>query len=177
MKLLRKIRSSSILSLLTVAGVLLLLEGKPISTPRVKFEVLSVRVLSSQEAAARSPDFLGPNIAVRLRLSATDGIYFLAWKTIIPQGYKVKQSQAGTVWLYGKPGQEPMASPGIERVTSGFPGVWLVLPSGSAIEWEEMDSTSFGGEKHAFTCFIKDKENDNSVEIFSEWFDVPKSAK
>jgi hypothetical protein len=177
MKLSRKIRSSSILSLLTVAAVLLPLEGKPISTSRVKFEVLSVRVLSSQEAAARSPDFVGPNIAVRLRLSATDGIYFLAWKTIIPQGYKVKQSQAGTVWLYGKPGQEPMGSPGIERVTSGFPGDWLVLPSGSAIEWEEMDSTSSGGEKHAFTCFIKDKENDSPVEIFSEWFEVPRPAR
>ena len=177
MKLLRKIRSSSILSLLTVAGVLLPLEGKPISTPRVKFEVLSARVLSNREAARRSPDFVGPNIAVRLRLSTSDGVYFLAWKTVIPQGYTVKQSPAGTVWLYGKPGQEPLSSPGLERVTSGFPGVWMVLPAGCAIEWEEMDSTSFGGEKHAFTCFLKDKENDSPVEVFSEWFDVPKPTR
>jgi hypothetical protein len=162
-----------------MTGVLLPLEGKPISTPKVRFEILSVRVLSNQEAAARSPDFVGPNIAVRLRLSPlSDGFYFYTWQgSVIPQGYKVKESQTGRVWLYGKPGQEPIASPGIERVTSGFPGNWLVFPSGSAIEWEEMDSTSFGGEKHAFTCFVKDKESDTPVEIFSEWFDVPKAIR
>ena len=139
MKLLRNIRSSYILPLLAVAGVLVPSEGKPTSTPTVKFEVLSVRVLNSQEAAARSPDFLGPNVAVRLRLSPlSQGFYFYTWQgSVIPEGYKVKQSQAGTVWLYGKHGEEPMASLGIERVTSGFPGVWLVLPSGCAIEWEE----------------------------------------
>lgn len=37
----------------------------------VKFEVISVRVLNDKEAAQRSPDFVGPNVAIRLRLSTT----------------------------------------------------------------------------------------------------------
>jgi hypothetical protein len=38
----------------------------------IKFEVLSVERLSDKEAADRSPDFIGPNIAVRLRLSTEE---------------------------------------------------------------------------------------------------------
>lgn len=165
---------------LLIAISLFSLEGESISASSVKFEVLSVRTLSSAEASSRSPDFIGPNVAVTLRLSnpTSDGVYFYTWeKSVIPEGYKVKQSSAGTVWLYGKPGQEPLNSPGLERLTAGFPGVWVVLPPNSAIEWEELDSTSFGGEKHAFTCFLKRKESDSFIEIFSEWFDVPKPTK
>jgi hypothetical protein len=151
----------------------------PTSATQMKFEVLSVRVLSSSEAASRSPDYLGPNVVVRLRLSnpTPGGFYFYTWeKSVVPQGFKVKQISAGRLWLYGKPGDERTSSPGVERVTSGFPGVWVVLPPNSAIEWEELDSTYFGGEKHAFTCFMKIRENDRPVEIFSEWFEVPASA-
>jgi hypothetical protein len=165
---------------LLTAVSLVPLVAKPIPAPSVKLEVLAVRILSNAEAASRSPDFLGPNVAVRLRLSnpTSDGIYFYTWeRAVVPQGYKVKQSGSSTVWLYGKPGQEPVTSPGLDRLTSGLPGVWVVLPPNSAIEWEELDSTSFGGEKHAFTCFLKRNENDSPIEIFSEWFDVPKPTK
>jgi hypothetical protein len=176
MRLSKTIRSC-VLSLLVIPGVLLASGARTVAPPRVKFEVLSVRVLSNEEATVRSPDFIGPNVAVRLRLSPlSEGFYFYTWMgSLIPQGYKVKQSQSGTVWLYGKPGQEPMASPGVDRLTSGFAAGWLPLPPGSAIEWEELDSTSFAGEKHAFSCFVKQKEATPPVEIFSEWFQVPKN--
>jgi hypothetical protein len=178
MTLLKRIHSFSIACLLIFSASAMSQE-KPISIGQVKFEVLAIRVLSSSEAASRSPDYLGPNVAVRLRLfnPTTDGVYFYTWeKSVIPQGFKVKQVESSNVWLYGKPGHEPTTSPGIERVTSGFPGVWVVLPPKSAIEWEELDSTHFSGEKHAFTCFVKVKENDAPLEIFSEWFKVPTSA-
>src|SRR5262252_1033121 len=73
---------SFIQSWLLVAVSLIPLEGRPISTPQVKLEVVSVRILSSKEAAAQSPDFLGPNVAVRLRLSnpTPDGAYFYTWE-------------------------------------------------------------------------------------------------
>ena len=177
MRLSRNTRSC-ILSLLVIPGVVLPSEGRLGGVPSARLKILSVRVLSNEEAAARSPDFIGPNVAVRLRLSPlSDGFYFYTWKgSVIPQGYKVKQSQSGTVWLYGKADQEPTASPGVDRVTSGFAGVWLPLPPGSAIEWEELDSTSFAGDRHAFTCFVKQKEADSPIEIFSEWFEVPKGS-
>ena len=151
----------------------------PASVGQVKFEVLSARILSSSEAVSRSPDYLGANVVVRLRLSnpTTEGFYFYTWeRSVVPQGFKVKQIDSGRLWLYGKPGDERTFSPGVGRVTSGFPGVWAVLPPNSAIEWEELDSTHFGGEKHAFTCFMKIRENDRPVEIFSEWFEVPTST-
>lgn len=175
-------RSKSIHSL-ALAGLLMfsvsVMAQNPGSVTQVKFEVLSARVLSSAEAASRSPDYFGPDVVVRLRLSnpTTEGFYFYTWeKSVVPQGFKVKQQHAGRLWLYGKPGDERSSSPGIEQATSGFPGVWVVLPPNAAIEWEEMDSTYFGGEKHAFTCFLRMRENDRPVEIFSEWFEVP-SAK
>lgn len=176
--------SKSIPSLLVAAFSLIFIAvcllGQTTAIDNVKFEVMAIRLLTSQEAASRSPDFVGPNVTVRLRLSnqTDEGVYFYTWeKSVIPQGYKVKKSSNGIVWLYGKPGQEPPSSPGIKSVTSGFPGVWVVLPPHSAIEWEELDSTYFGGQRHAFTCFVKRKESDDSTEIFSEWFDVPSNRK
>jgi hypothetical protein len=175
---LKRIHSLALACLLTFGASVI--AQKSTAKTQVKFEVLSTRVLSSAEAASRSPDYLGPNVVVRLRLSnsTTDGFYFYTGgRSIIPEGFTVKQTDSGRLWLYGKPGDERTFSPGIERVTSGFPGVWVILPPNSAIEWEELDSTYFGGEKHAFTCFMKISENDPPVEIFSEWFEVPRSTR
>ncbi len=179
MKQLKNIRKVTWIWLLVVIGVFPL-RGNSISTLPIKFEVLSVRTLSSAEASSRSPDFIGPNVAVKLRLSnpTSDGVYFYTWeKSVIPLGYKTRQAGSETIWLYGKPGQEPRVSPGLERLTSGLPGVWVVLPPNSAVEWEELDSTSFSGERHAFTCFLKQKEKDIPKEVFSEQFNVPKLEK
>jgi hypothetical protein len=161
--------------ILALVGGALLYAQQP-QPSGVKFEVVSVRVLSDKEAADRSPDFVGPNIAVRLRLSSTTrGISFYGWKnSAIPAGYKVQRTDQGTVWLYGKGGTEKRTpSPGIKAVLFGSTGEWITLPAYSAIEWEELDSTSFAREKHAFTAFLKLRDRDEPLEMVSDAFAVP----
>ena len=167
-----------------LAGLIVLVAATRFSAQQalpegVKFEVVSVRVLDDKDAAQRSPDFLGPNIAIRLRLSATArGLDFYAWKnSVIPAGYKVQRTNGGVVWLYGKGGTERRASsPGLSAVLFGSAGEWVTLPAHSAIEWEELDSTAFAGEKHAFTAFLKQRNSDQPLEIFSDSFAVPANA-
>lgn len=167
-----------------VAGLFLLLGGLHLygqqSPPDgVKFEVVSVRVLSDKEAASRSPDFVGQNIAIRLRLSTTlHGISFYGWKnSATPAGYKVQRTDQGIVWFYGKGGTGRQASsPGLKAVLFGSAGEWVTLPDHSAVEWEILDSTSFAGEKHAFTVFIKQRDKDEPMEVISGAFVVPSSA-
>lgn len=160
-----------------VAGALLSAQQSP--PGGVKFEVVSVRVLSDTEASERSPDFVGPNIAIRLRLSATaHGLNFYGWKnSAVPAGYKIQRTDQGIAWLYGKGGVEKKtSSPGLKAVLFGSTGEWITLPAHSAIEWEELDSTSFAGEKHAFTAFIKQRDSREPEEVMSDAFAVPPSA-
>ena len=163
----------AVLLLLAAARIVLAQQAPPNGA---KFEVVSVRVLSDKEAADRSPDFVGPNIVVRLRLSSTThGISFYSWRnSAIPAGYKVQRTDQGTVWLYGKGGTEKKtSSPGLQAVLFGSTGEWVTLPAHSAIEWEELDSTSFTAEKHAFTAFLKQRETDQPLEVISDVFAVP----
>jgi hypothetical protein len=163
--------------LLAIAGRVLAGQG---SLPQGgKFEIVSVRVLTPKEAADRSPDTLGPsNVAIRLRLScASSGFYFYTWRDgVTPVGYGVKLTDGGLVWLNKMPGHtDQRSSPGIEKLNAFVPGVWRLM-SGHvrpAIEWEELDSTSFSGEKHAFTAFIKVNEKDKPTEIVSDSYVVP----
>ena len=146
------------------------------SPPGVKFEVVSVRLLSNKEAADRSPDFVGPNVAVRLRLSALEhGLSFYSWKnSAVPAGYKIQRTDQGTVWLYGRVGTEKqVSSPGLKAVLFGSVGEWITLPAHSAVEWEELDSTSFAGERHGFTVFLKQGNSDQPLEVSSDSFVVP----
>ena len=142
----------------------------------VKLEVVSVRVLSDKESTERSADFIGQDIAIRLRLSCSDqGIYFYTLgDSVIPVGYHVKSTDRGIVWLAGRSGEEK-SSPGIAKLTFGLRGSWRVLSAyvRPAIEWEELDSTHFTGEKHAFTIFIKLNEKDEPKEILSASYVVP----
>jgi hypothetical protein len=164
--------------MLVLAGGVLLSAQQP-PPDGVRFEVVSVRVLTDKEAAERSPDFIGPNIAIRLRLSATThGLSFYGWKnSAVPAGFKVQQTDQGIAWLYGKGGTEKRpTSPGLKAVLFGSPGEWITLPAHSAVEWEELDSTSFAGEKHAFTAFIKQRGSDQPLEVFSDSFAVPSKA-
>ncbi len=167
-----------------LAGLLILIAATPLSAQQdppkgVKFQVVSVRVLSEKEAVDRSPDFVGPNIAIRLRLSTnSQGLIFYGWKeSVVPAGYKVQRTDKSTSWLYGKGGTEKKpSSPGLKAVLFGSVGQWSTLPAHSAIEWEELDSTSFAGETHAFTAFIKRRDSDQSLEVFSDSFAVPPNA-
>lgn len=139
----------------------------------ISFEVLSVRVLSSAEAAKRSPDYIGPNVAVRLRLSSKKGVHYYALSSsFIPLGYEVTITNGETRWFwYQKMRTE---SPGFNELANLVPGHWLILHPGTAIEWEKLASTHDYGETHAFTIFIKDKEHSTPREIISAQFLVPK---
>jgi hypothetical protein len=167
-----------------LASLFVLMGGVPLYAQQsppdgVKFEVVSIRVLSDKQAAERSPDFVGPNIAIRLRLSASaHGLSFYGWKnSTVPAGYKVQRTDQGVSWLYGKGGTEKKAtSPGLKAVLFGSTGEWITLPAHAAVEWEELDSTSFAGEKHAFTAFIKPGDSGEPEEITSDTFTVPSSA-
>jgi hypothetical protein len=157
----------------------ILLSAQQAPPEGVKFEVVSVRVLSDKEAADRFPDFVGPNIAIRFRLStSTQGLVFYGWKnSAVPAGYKVQRTDQGMSWLYGKGGTERKASsPGLKAVLFGSAGEWITLPAHSAIEWEELDSASFAGEKHAFTAFLKQRDADQPLEVFSGSFAVLPNA-
>ena len=139
----------------------------------VSLEILSVRVLSPEEAARRSPDYIGPNVAVRLRLSSKKGVHYYALSSsFIPLGYEVTITNGETRWFwYQKMRTE---SPGFNELANLVPGHWLILHPGTAIEWEKLASTHDYGETHAFTIFIKDKEHSTPREIISAQFLVPK---
>src|SRR5262249_19642933 len=83
--------------------------------PGITIAGSSGRVVSGEESRKRAPDVIGPDIAVRLRLSnkGTAAIYYFGWPNqIIPLGYRVKQSNNDLVWLWGKTGAA-RTSPGL----------------------------------------------------------------
>jgi hypothetical protein len=143
--------------------------------PGVKLEIVSIRRLTEQEALDRSPDFIGPNILVRLRLTvARPGVSFYSWKASrVPAGYKVQRSGREIVWLYGVAGMEMKASsPGLSAVLFGLVGEWVPLAADSSVEWEDMDSTEFSGSKHAFSVFLRARGGEPR-EVISPFYDVP----
>ena len=149
------------------------------SLPRgAKFQIVSTKVLSAREAANRSPDFIGADVVVRLRLSsAEEGFYFYtAVGDIVPVGYSVRITPQGPAWLNRIPGHsDAQASPGVEGLNALVPCEWRLVSGHSrlAIEWEVLDSSSAAGEKHAFTAFIRKTDKDKPVEIFSDSYAVP----
>lgn len=176
LKQISRSKEALLVGLVVLTATTALLSAQQGAPNGVKFEVVSVRVLSDKEAAERSPDFVGPNIAIRLRLSTNArGLDFYGWKnSAVPAGYKVERTDQGTVWLYGKGDSEKKtSSPGLKAVLFGSVGEWITLPAHSSVEWEELDSTSFRGERHAFTAFIKQRDTDQPLEVVSDSFTVP----
>jgi len=178
LRLISRSRKALLAGALVLAATLLM-HAQQAPPEGAKFEVLSVRVLSDKEAAERSPDFVGPNVAIRLRLSATSqGLSFYGWKnSAIPAGYRIQRTDKGVVWLYGKGGTDKRtSSPGLKAVLFGSVGEWITLPAHSSIEWEELDSTSFASEEHSFTAFIKQRDVDQPLEIVSSSVTIPSGA-
>jgi hypothetical protein len=133
----------------------------------IKLEIINIRVLSDKEQAIKTgDDDLGMDIALRLRLSAENGLEYFVFKgSAGPLGYMLQVQNDRMVWLYdhGK-----TKSPGLEGLRYGE---WLILPADGAIEWVKLDSTLNVGKKHACTIFIKEK---NKIrEIISETYTVP----
>jgi hypothetical protein len=137
----------------------------------IKFEVVSVRILSGKELLKRDSDMIGADISVKLKLSAGDKMleFFTADQIAVPIGYKVLVDKGSIFWLYqGK----KLQSPGLNGLsfTKGS-GKWLLLPDGASIEWEEIDYSLNYDKKHAFTIFIKDKGKIH--EIISDTYNIP----
>ncbi len=171
-----RIRNSRLWVLLFMFGATVSAISQQPALQGVKFEIVSVRALGDEEAAERSPDFVGPNVAVRIRLStASHGVSFYSWKnSAIPTGYTVELSASGFVWLSGSGGQKKTGvSPGIQGVLFGTAGEWITLPAYSSVEWELLESTEYAGQKHAFTVFLKQRTADKPTELISDAFVVP----
>jgi hypothetical protein len=159
--------------LVTLAGIFFAIFCRSTSAQEkppegVKFEIISIRALSDKEIAFKAPDQIGINIAIRLRLSAEQGIEYLAYEgSSTPLGYSIRILKDHNVWLYG---YGMAQSPGIEKQLQF--GKWIILSDHGAIEWEQLDSTYDSGEKRAFTIFIKEKNN-KIHEIISDTCIVP----
>jgi hypothetical protein len=141
----------------------------------IKLQVLEVRVLKGNEASRRAPHSPGTDAAVRLRLSnaGSDSVYFDAFDTpdnqYIPITYNGRKTGSGVVWLYGND-TVPKGNPDVELISAGLPTKWVILPPRSAVEWEELDSTRFENEQHAFTLFLKTRLNSEPIELVSDFF-------
>jgi hypothetical protein len=146
----------------------------------LKLQILSLRVLDMDESHRLTRDevWTTPSVIVRLRLSVADtGVYVFSWpRDLAPLGYKVKYTEAGTVWFFYEKseGKWKATSPGVKPLTDGFEGMWSLLRPGMAVEWEKVDNTTYAGERHAFSIFVKNNDRDEPIEIFSDPYVVPK---
>jgi len=145
----------------------------------VKFEVVSIRRLSEKEAERNNRDCIDcSDIAVRVRLSTGQyGIRFYgAQDEANPATYMIDCTGLHNRWMHGRNIKEwPISSPGLKEILFGDEGRWILLQPNSVIEWEELDSTRFGGQVHAFTVFLRDgfKGDRQEREVKSTTFIVP----
>jgi hypothetical protein len=142
------------------------------------FAVISVNVLSDKQAAERTTDAVGYDVTVRVRLSTrSQGLRLYALPNRIePCRFGVQTTGSRIVWLEnpGLDGTGRVASsPGLKQVCAGMPGVWIDLPAHAAVEWEELDSTAYSGENHAFTIFVQTKDKQGPQEVVSGSYTVP----
>lgn len=143
---------------------------------QTKFEVLSARVMSTDESIRKQSDNIAIDISVRLRLTnlgETTIFYYTNWKdNVIPYGHTVIKTEKGKRWFNGF-AKVAETSPGIGKLTLGGGGAWLRLPSETSIEWESFSSTIWSGEQHAHTFFMKVGDKGAITEVFSDFYTVP----
>jgi hypothetical protein len=163
----------NLIRLAVLAGILLTIFCRSIAAQEkvpkgVKFEIVSTRALSDKEVILKAGDQVGIDIAIRLRLSAEQGLEYFTFKgSIAPLGYKIQILKERIVWIYG---DGKAQSPGIESLRYGE---WLLLTAPGAIEWEQLGSTWDAGKQLAYTVFIKEKEKNKTREIISDKYIVP----
>lgn len=170
-----------------LAGYLLAVGVLTVAVPRnqpngFKFEVISVRVMSDQESAkVAGPDFVGADVLVRFRLSASSqDISFYGFEyNKKPIGHQTKWSRDGKMRVYPIGTKEgKAASPGIGDLRSfGSPTAWFHLDAGKSVEFEVLDGTSSAREKHGTSAFVRFLPDETPVEIFSESYVVPAAVR
>jgi hypothetical protein len=140
-----------------------------------KFEIVSVKALNEVESKRiAGPDFIGADVLVRLRLSATDrDLFFSGFRQLkIPVGYRIKWEGDQKIWLAPEAGVHGQRkSPGIGGLRLSVE--WCKVEKGKTIEWELMDGTDSVGETHGESTFIKFQLDDKPIEIFSDSYQVP----
>jgi hypothetical protein len=143
---------------------------------QVRFEVVSVKLMSEDDLRKRS-DNVGIDVSTKLRLTNTGAksvYYYTHWKdSIIPFGHAVKEGKNGILWMRGLQNGTSEKSPGIPALVLGGGAAWLMLPSGASIEWPSFNSTIHSGDRHAETLFMKVGENGPIVEVVSDFYTVP----
>ena len=133
----------------------------PAPTSPFELSVLELKTLTEKEAVERTPQFVGPNLVIRLRLAnkSNDPVLLLVTKdTIDPLS------------CVGRPNR--IARECRPKLLA-IPNQWLALPPGAALEWEEMDSTVFSGQDHVVSVSIKRSETANPEELDSGLYKVP----
>lgn len=149
------------LCLLLFAAVIPCLAAQDFTFLSYELTVLEVKTLTEKEALARTPQFVGPNVVVRLRLA--------------------NRSSADVLLLVTKDTIDPLACVGrpnrVERECRpkllAIPNQWLALPPGAALEWEEMDATAFAGQEHVVSISVKKDEAASPQELRSAVYKVP----
>jgi hypothetical protein len=143
----------------------------------VKFEVISVKVMSDEERKkVAGPDYIGATVLVRLRLSASSGdfSYYGFEFNKNPIGHRTVWSSDGKMLVYPTRGEARDASPGMADLpTLGMPTAWLHLAAGKKFEFEILDGTGDAGARHGTSAFVKFLPDETPVEIFSESYVTP----
>jgi len=113
-------------------------------------------------------DFSDMVVKFRLENQGKEDIYYLAddvMSSIEPVGFQIFRKSRVAEW-------EGTYSParGREGVFTGSGARWLLLPPGSAVEFERKDVSEKGGE-HATTVYLNtEPEHKNRVELISNTY-------
>lgn len=151
-------------------------ELKNYKDTQLKFEIVSSRLMTSEESLRKQSDNIGVDVSIKLRLSnlgqSTIFYYTNLKDSIIPYGHTVKETGKGVVWLDGL---ESISNTtlGISNLKIGVGGAWLRLPSETSIEYELFDSSTAANERHSQTVFIKTAARDKIIEVVSDFYTVP----
>src|SRR5271168_4980420 len=112
---------------------------QPTEPSSVKFEVISIRVMSDEEGKkVAGSDYIGADVLVRVRLSALsrDISYFGFEFNKNPIGHRTVWSSDGKMLVSPTRGEAKEASPGMADLpTLGMPTAWLHLAAGKKFEF------------------------------------------
>jgi hypothetical protein len=117
------------------------------------------------------PDFIGADVLVRVRLSASSSdIFYYGFEfNKNPIGHQTVWSSDGKMLVHRARGEAKDVSPGMADLpTLGMPTTWLHLAAGKKFEFEILDGTQSAGAKHGTSAFVRLPPDETPVEVFSE---------
>jgi len=131
-----------------------------------RYKVLSQRWMTEAEKRNFN-DVVGLRIAVRMRFEngGNRAIYYSASQyNVLPHGCQYTRNIGTAAW--DSRAQWCREQGTREREASSDKFRWLLLPSGSAIEFDLYDYSD-SNEEHAFSTFVKETLEDKPMEIVS----------